>query len=88
MPDRINYFWLEDELLVIERHGILIDIEKKLIENGIREELRLAKRPLEHRIIKLFNLETYLQRTIRNLYVDWDFEADKGYMVLMMKKDE
>lgn len=87
LPDHINYFWLADNLLVIERQGILIDIEKKLIANGIVEQLRLAKRPLEHQIIKLFDLQTPLKRIISDLYVDWDFDADKGYMVLLMKKD-
>ncbi|WP_052131512.1 Na-translocating system protein MpsC family protein [Planococcus sp. CAU13] len=87
LPDQINYFWLADNLLVIERQGILIDIEKQLIANGVMEELRLAKRPLEHRIIKLFNLQPYLNGTIKELYVDWDFKMDKGYMVLLMEKD-
>lgn len=64
----------------------MIDIEKQLIANGIAEQLRLAKRPLEHRIIKLFDLQTPLKRAISDLYVDWDFDADKGYMVLLMKK--
>lgn len=87
LPDQINYYWLTDTMLVIERHGIMIDIEKQLIGNGITEELRLAKRPLEHQIIKLFNIQASLKRAITDLFVDWDFEADKGYMILLMEKD-
>lgn len=87
LPDQINYFWLTDTLLVIERHGIMIDIEKQLIANGITEELRLAKRPLEHQIIKLFNIQASLKRGITDLFVDWDFEADIGYMIFLMEKD-
>src|SRR5690606_10055188 len=87
IPDRINFFWLTDHLLVIERQGILIDIEKQLIDIGVVEELRLVKRPLEHRILKLFNLEAFVKKTIIDLFVDWDFEADKGYMILLMENE-
>lgn len=87
LPDRIHYFWLTDALLIIERQGILIDIEKQLIANGVSEELRLAKRPLEHQVTKFFNLQSFLHRAIIELFVDWDFEADKGYMIILMKKD-
>lgn len=87
LPDRINFFWLTDHLLVIERQGILIDIEKQLIGIGVVEELRQVKRPLEHRVIKLFNLEAFVNKAIIDLFVDWDFKADKGYMILLMEKE-
>lgn len=86
MPDQTNFYWLSDQVLLIERIGILVDIEKNLVQNGVIEELRLAKRPLEHRITKLFNLESLLDSHIQELFVDWNFQKDFSYMVLIMEK--
>lgn len=86
IPDQTNFYWLSEQVLLIERIGILIDIEKKLVENGVKEELRLAKRPLELRIIQLFNLESVLNGQVLDLFVDWDFQQDVSYMVLLLEE--
>lgn len=86
IPDQTNFYWLSEQVLLIERIGILIDIEKKLVENGVREELRLAKRPLEQRITQLFNLESILNGQVLDLFVDWDFQQDVSYMVLLLEE--
>ncbi|KIL51134.1 Na-translocating system protein MpsC family protein [Jeotgalibacillus campisalis] len=87
-PDSIHYYWLNDQYLLIERSGILVDIEKELIKNGSEEQLRLAKRPMEHRIFKLFNIVGSLNRAVIELFADWDFHKDKGYHVLVLKQIE
>lgn len=85
-PDQTNFYWLDEHILLIERIGILVDIEKQLIKNGISEELRLAKRPMEQRITELFNMESILNRPVEELFVDWNFQKDLSYMVLMLGK--
>ncbi|MGO1058202.1 Na-translocating system protein MpsC family protein [Planococcus sp. FY231025] len=85
-PDQTNFYWLSKKVLLVERIGILVEIEKQLVKNGIVEELRLAKRPLEHRITKLFNLESLLNGQVQELFVDWDFQQDNSYMVLLLEK--
>ncbi len=87
-PDQTNFYWLNDQVLLIERLGVLIDIEKKLVENGVAEELRLAKRPMEYRIIELFNLQSILNSQVQDLFVDWNFQHDVSYMVLILNKDK
>ncbi|MBZ5203073.1 DUF2294 family protein [Planomicrobium chinense] len=87
-PDQTNLYWLSDQILLVERFGVLVDIEKQLIKNGITEELRLAKRPMEYRIIELFNLESILKSSVQDLFVDWDFQQDVSYMVLFLDKKE
>ncbi|WP_186763944.1 Na-translocating system protein MpsC family protein [Planomicrobium sp. CPCC 101079] len=87
-PDQTNFYWLNDQVLLIERIGILVEVEKNLVQNGIIEELRLAKRPLEHRITKLFNLESLLNGRVQDLFVDWNFHMDFSYMVLMLEKPQ
>ncbi|MBX0314128.1 Na-translocating system protein MpsC family protein [Planococcus glaciei] len=87
-PDQTNLYWLNDQTLLVERLGVLVDIEKELIKNGVTEELRLAKRPMEYRIVELFNLESVLKSSVQNLFVDWDFQQDVSYMVLFLDKKE
>ncbi|MGH2317677.1 Na-translocating system protein MpsC family protein [Planococcus sp. SE5232] len=86
IPDQTNFYWLSDQVLLIERIGILIDIEKKLVENGVTKELRLAKRPLELRITQLFNLESILNGQVLDLFVDWDFQREVSYLVLLLEE--
>ncbi|WP_394119884.1 Na-translocating system protein MpsC family protein [Planococcus donghaensis] len=87
-PDQTNFYWLNEYTLLIERIGVLVDIEKQLIQNGITEELRFAKRPLEYRIIELFNLQSILKSPVEDLFVDWNFQKDVSYMVLLLKRDK
>ncbi|MFD1032502.1 Na-translocating system protein MpsC family protein [Metaplanococcus flavidus] len=87
-PDQTNFYWLDEHILLVERIGILIDIEKQLLKNGLAEELRLAKRPMEQRIIELFNLESILNSTVQELFVDWNFQQDLSYMLLLLKKQD
>ncbi|TDL31248.1 DUF2294 domain-containing protein [Jeotgalibacillus sp. S-D1] len=87
-PENINVSWLNDRSILIARSGLFVEIEKELIKNGFIEELRLAKRPLETRLIKQSNLESILQQNIHEVFVDWDFQNDKGYMVLILAKNK
>ncbi|TWT14305.1 Na-translocating system protein MpsC family protein [Planomicrobium sp. CPCC 101079] len=84
-PDAIESYWLNDTTVLIKRSGIMVEIEKELIKNGAIEELRLAKRPLEHRVMEFFQLEPVLKQKISDLFVDWHFEEDKSYMVLLLE---
>ena len=86
-PDEINFYWLSDQVLLVERIGILVDIEKQLLKNGLNEELRLAKLPMERRILTLFNLEGHLNRQVEDLFVDWDFPQDRSYMVFILTEE-
>ncbi|QHJ71375.1 Na-translocating system protein MpsC family protein [Planococcus halotolerans] len=85
-PEETDLFWLSSCILLIRRTGILVDIEKQLIKNGVLEELRMAKRPLEYRITKFFNLDYFLPRPVEEIFVDWDFCQDISYMVLIMER--
>lgn len=84
-PDAIETYWLGNNLILIERRGIVVEIERQLIKNGIIEELRLAKRPLEHDIMESTKLEPILKQPVSELFVDWDFENEKAYMVLVLE---
>lgn len=85
-PEETNLFWMSGRVLLIRRTGIMVDIEKQLIKNGVLDELRLAKRPLEYRITKIFNLNYFLPSPVEEIFVDWDFYQDISYMVLIMQR--
>lgn len=84
-PEHTQLFWLNPAALLIKRSGILVDIEKELLKNGVAEELRLAKRPLEYRLTELFNLDSCLPGPVKEIFVDWHFCKDLSYMVLLLE---
>ncbi|MGK7376765.1 hypothetical protein ACSFXN_02915 [Planococcus sp. 1R117A] len=48
------------------------------------EQLKLAKRPLEYRLVEESELRKILKREVLETFVDWNFNGDKGYMVLIL----
>lgn len=84
-PDKTEVVWLNERTVLIRREGILIEIEKELIRNNFTEQLKLAKRPLEAKLIYNSSLEQLLNRKITEAFTDWDFKDDIGYMVLLIE---
>lgn len=85
VPGRVEAYWLSDRILLVRRSEILVQIEKELIKNGYVEELKLSKRPLEHRMLDEVQLETVLNRDISETFLDWNFEADLSYVVFLLE---
>ncbi|MGO1059248.1 Na-translocating system protein MpsC family protein [Planococcus sp. FY231025] len=83
-PGKVSSFWLSDRTLLIERRKILVGIEKALIENGHMETLRLTKRPLERSLLYKAGLADVLAREVQEIFVDWDFDKDISYIVVVM----
>ena len=86
-PEKTEVFWLNDRTVLIRREGILIEIEKELIKNNFTEQLKLAKRPLESKLIYSSTLGQILKRTISEAFTDWNFKEDVGYMVLLIEPE-
>ncbi|MDQ0230370.1 Na-translocating system protein MpsC family protein [Metabacillus malikii] len=85
VPDQIHTYSLSEQIVLVERKGILITLEKALINHGFGEELRMTKDNLEkdyflheRSIIELF------QRPIADLFIDWDFVMDKSLMCFII----
>ncbi|WP_298828334.1 Na-translocating system protein MpsC family protein [uncultured Planococcus sp.] len=85
-PGSTELFWLGERTLLIRRIEIFTLLEKELINLGFSETLKLAKRPLEYKLFKQSTLEKILKRPIDDIYVDWNFNEDKGYAVLALQK--
>ncbi|MGI2327260.1 Na-translocating system protein MpsC family protein [Planococcus sp. YIM B11945] len=84
-PDEMEIYRVDDNAILIERTGTMVEIETQLIKNGATKELRLAKRPLDHQLLASLNAEAVLDQEISELFVDWDFKRDKSYIVLVLK---
>ncbi|WP_211656269.1 Na-translocating system protein MpsC family protein [Planococcus alpniumensis] len=87
-PDRTDIYWLNERTILVRRSGILVRIEKELIKNGFIEALKLSKRPLEHELLEEVGLEQALNRTTSEIFLDWDFEKDVSYIVLLLEPKE
>lgn len=85
VPERTELYWLSDRTVLVKRSGILVAIEKELIRNGLEEELKLAKRPLEHKVLQEVDLEAVLHRKITETFLDWNFEMDISYVVFLLE---
>lgn len=84
VPGSVEVFWLSDRMVLVKRTKILVEIEKELIRSGFEEELRIAKRPLELRVMEAAQLETVLNRKIAETFFDWNFDTDLSYMVFIL----
>lgn len=84
VPGRTETFWLNDRTILVKRSAILVRIEKELIDKGFAEELKLAKRPLEHKVISEVPIEEVLKRNVTGMFVDWNFDEDISYSVFIL----
>lgn len=84
-PEHIEIYRMGSHAILIERTGTMGDLEIELIKHGAIKELRLAKRTLDHRLLKSLNAEAVLDQEISELFGDWDFDKNKAYIVLMLK---
>jgi uncharacterized protein YbcI len=83
-PEEIYACLLNQRSILVIRNGILVRIEKQLIRQGMREQLKLAKRTLEKGLLHNNNhFERILDTRVIDIFVDWDFELDKSVIVLV-----
>jgi uncharacterized protein YbcI len=86
MPEDVHSFWAGPRTLVIIREGLLVMIEKQLIELGYESTLRIAKRLLEKlHFAQDVQIEALLGRAISGMYLDWKFDKDKSILVYTFK---
>ncbi|WP_431799803.1 DUF2294 domain-containing protein [Halobacillus andaensis] len=88
VPERVDSLLLNSRTLVVDRKGILVRIEKELINSGFSEQLRLSKRQLEKRLLDPSVFEAILETKIQDIFVDWDFALDKSYIILILKPNK
>ncbi|AIF44721.1 Na-translocating system protein MpsC family protein [Virgibacillus sp. SK37] len=84
-PMHLVSYKLNERTIISRREEILVLIEKELIQSGFSEQLRLSKRKLEKSLINIDYIESVLNQEIQDIFVDWDFSDDVGYVVFILK---
>ncbi|GAK02154.1 hypothetical protein JCM19037_370 [Geomicrobium sp. JCM 19037] len=84
-PRSVQSFFANDRTLVVFREGILVTIEKELIRTGFEEHLKITKRHLEKKLLHAAGFEEILKRGVEDIFVDWDFQRDKSYIIFTLK---
>ena len=88
VPDWAAAYRLSPELVVLHREGVIAPIERELIQLGraATVHLKAAKRHLEKRYLQSNVLiETLLNKSVQDIFVDWDFDNDQNWTVFKLK---
>lgn len=84
-PEEVASYLINARTLLVIRNGILVPIEKQLIRQGLTDQLVIAKRALEKRLLhNNNNFEAILQTQVIEIFVDWNFELDKSVIVFIL----
>lgn len=86
-PGSIESVWLSNRTLLVKCSEVMVGIENALIVEGYGEVLKLVKRPLERSMLYQAGLEETLHREVTEIFMDWNFEQDVGYFVLLLSPD-
>ena len=86
-PEETYSMLLNKRQLLLVRKGIMVPIEKELLKFGFTEQLTIAKRELEKRLIKerINNFEEYLNTKIIDKFTFWNFEKDTSYIIFILQ---
>ncbi|MDT3427627.1 uncharacterized protein YbcI [Paenibacillus forsythiae] len=77
-PDITTSWWINPRTLIIKREGIMIPLEKELIDLGYENTLKTTKRKMEKRYLETTTIAPLLGKELADIYVDWDFTKDKS----------
>lgn len=81
VPDTIKTIPISHNIVLIERDGILIPIEKALISKGFAQELIVTKDELEKSYFHRYGkFDVIFNKSIRDIFIDWNLKEDKSYM--------
>ncbi|MBU8914716.1 DUF2294 domain-containing protein [Bacillus sp. FJAT-29953] len=85
-PERTEAFFISPKIYLVQRDGILVQIEKKLIEKGYENTLMVAKDELEKLYLHHDNrFEEIFNNPVADIFVDWDFSEDRSIMCFVLK---
>ncbi|BCG61073.1 Na-translocating system protein MpsC family protein [Paenibacillus sp. URB8-2] len=77
-PDLTTSWWINPRTLIVKREGILIPLEKELIDLGYENTLKTTKRKMEKRYLETTTISQLFGKELADIYVDWDFDKDNS----------
>lgn len=85
-PEKTEAFFISPKVYLVKRDGILIQIEKALIEKGYADTLQVTKDDLEKSYLhRNGHFDDILNRPVADIFVDWDFDADNSMICFVLK---
>jgi uncharacterized protein YbcI len=82
-PDEITVHPVNERTMLAVRTGGLILIEKELIRTGHLDILKSTKRLLEKEELYKEKFDSIFGTTVRDIFVDWDFDRDRSLVVFI-----
>ncbi|MEH7226231.1 Na-translocating system protein MpsC family protein [Bacillus sp. JJ1566] len=85
-PEETFSFQISPRMFIVKREGILVPIEKALIESGFQKELHFTKDDLEKSYLHRYGkFDQLFQREIIDIFVDWNFKNDNSLICFILK---
>ncbi|MEH7417810.1 Na-translocating system protein MpsC family protein [Neobacillus drentensis] len=85
-PEKTEAYFIPPKIYLIIRDGILIQIEKALIEKGYEQTLMVTKDELEKSYLhRDGRFEEIFSNPVADIFVDWDFSEDRSIMCFVLK---
>jgi uncharacterized protein YbcI len=85
IPDKIKIIPISSSIYIIERIGILVQIEKALIAKGFQSELIFTKDELEKSYFhRDGRFEDIFEKSVRDIFIDWNLIEDKSLMAFIL----
>lgn len=82
-PEHVFTYQVNPRTIISGREGVLIRIEKEMIDLGYAEPLQIAKRRLEKRLLREGDFGKILGVAVQDIFVHWDFNSDKSMIVFI-----
>lgn len=85
-PDKTEAYFISPKIFLVKRDGILVRIEKTLIEKGFEQTLKVTKDELEKSYLHHDGrFEEIFSNPVADIFVDWDFNEDNSFMCFVLK---
>jgi uncharacterized protein YbcI len=86
VPEEIHIKPITPKIIIVKRYGILVPIEKALLQKGFKDELYVTKDDLE----KLFfhkdgNFDVIFNDSIVDIFIDWHLDHDNSLICFVLK---
>lgn len=85
-PEKTFSFQISPKIFIVKREGILVPIEKALIEAGFEKELHSTKDDLEKSHLHRYGkFDQIFERAVTDIFVDWSFKNDNSLICFIIK---
>lgn len=85
-PEETKVYCITPKVFIVKREGILIQIEKALIEKGYEEILLVTKDELEKSYFhRDGRFEEIFKKPVKDIFIDWDLSRDNSVICIILK---